>query len=85
MLYVKKRGTLNAGLRLEWLFARQAYQFALSNVSERDRNKVHMRDYLRYHDQPKEADAPAEMTAAQMAERFAMSIGRPIERKVNNG
>lgn len=43
-----------------------------------------MRDYLRFHDQPQE-EKPAEMTAAQMAERFAMSIGRPIERKVNNG
>lgn len=44
--YIRKRGTLNPGLRNEWLMARVSYQ-----VSKACGGKVDFEDFLRYQDE----------------------------------
>ena len=44
--YVKKRGSLNLGLRLEWLFARVSYQ-----ISRALGGKSEFEDFRRYQDE----------------------------------
>lgn len=50
--YVKTRGTLNVGMRLEWLLARLSFQ-----VSRAVGGKAEFSDFIRHHEQPEKPHA----------------------------
>ncbi len=52
--YRRQRGTLNLGMRLEWLFARAAYQNAGKNAK--------FEDIMRYDDEPEKEDRQATLS-----------------------
>lgn len=84
MLYVEKRGTLNVGLRLEWLMARQHVAFINANTAKG--KQATLREHLRYHDTAHAApDEPKrELTVAEKARMFATQTSQPA-RKVTHG
>lgn len=45
--YVRTRGTLNDGMRMEWLFARLSLQ-----VNHAAGGKAEFQDLIRYHEEP---------------------------------
>lgn len=85
MMYVEKRGTLNVGLRLEWLFARQHVTFVNANQAK-NKPPATLREHLRFHD--KAGDAPKEkkeMTVADQARLFASQTSQPAKKAVKHG
>lgn len=83
MLYVQKRGTLNVGLRLEWLMARQHVTFVNANQAK-NKAPATLREHLRYHDKWFEPEEQKEMTVADKARLFASQTSQPA-RKVKHG
>jgi hypothetical protein len=62
-MYVQKRGTLNLGMRMEWLMARQALL-----ISSAMGGKSKFKDFIRFH--AEDAPEPKEMTGADLARMY---------------
>lgn len=72
-LYVRKRGTLNLGMRQEFLMARQAMLTVRGYAKEPD--KVTTQTFLRFHEEDK--PEPKEMNQALLAQQFAAMSSNP--------
>jgi hypothetical protein len=55
-------------MRLEQLFARQAYHSVVLNTDPKERHKVKFLDFLRYHEKDAEPERP--MTGEDLAKMY---------------
>jgi hypothetical protein len=73
--YVSKRGPINLGMRMEWLFARLSFQ-----ISGAVGGRPKWKDMIRYHEPDEDTRlTDADMTPAGFAAMYGAVLKKPKE------